>query len=57
MSGTNRNKGRSAARKRPSKPRLGTINRAHARQIREIDERDQNKRLYPEPEPRGRYRP
>lgn len=57
MSATRRNKGRSTPRKRPSQPKLATINRAHASQIREVDERNQNKRLYPEPEPRGRYVP
>lgn len=60
MSATRRKKGRSAPRKRPAQPRLATINRAHAAQIRESEERDQReqkKRLYPEPEERGRYRP
>lgn len=52
-----RNKGRSTPRKRPAPRRVATINRAYAAQIREIDERNQNRRLYPEPEPRGRYVP
>lgn len=57
MTTSRRHKGRSAPRKRATKPRLTTINQAHASQIREIDERNQNKRLYPEPEPKGRYVP
>ncbi len=57
MTTTRRHKGRSAPRKRATKPRLATINQAYANQIQEIDERNQNKRLYPEPEPKGRYVP
>jgi len=54
---TDRTKGLAKPRKRRPQARIRTINRAHAAQIREIDERNQDKRLYPEPEPKGRYMP
>lgn len=57
MTTARRHKGRSAPRKRPSRPKLATINQAHAREISEIDKRGEKRRLYPEPEPKGRYRP
>lgn len=57
MTAARRHKGLSAPRKRASQPRIDTLNRAHAREISEIDKRNEKKRLYPEPEERGRYRP
>lgn len=57
MTTAHHHKGRSAPRKRASQPRIDTLNRAHAREISEIDKRNEKKRLYPEPEERGRYKP
>lgn len=56
-----RTKGLSRSRKHRPLARIRTLNRIYAQeQNSETDERDrreQKKRLYPEPEPRGHYVP
>lgn len=57
MTTSRRNKGRSAPRKRSPNPSIRTINAAYAQEVSEFRKRGEKKRLYPEPEPKGRYLP
>jgi len=48
---------RTTPAKRPPKVRIRTINEAYAQEVSEFRKRGEKKRLYPEPDPKGRYVP
>lgn len=48
---------RTTPAKRAPQARIRTLNKAHAEEVKEFSQRGEKKRLFPEPEPRGRYVP
>lgn len=48
---------RTTSGKRPPQARIRTLNKAHAAEVKEFNRRGEKKRMFPEPEPRGRYVP